>query len=73
MKIKGKVIYQDLGVGFWGIIGDDGSEWLPVNMPNQLKVKGAEVEIQAIESDQESMAMWGSPIKILSFHTLPRL
>ena len=73
MKIKGKVIFEDLGMGFWGIVGDDGREWLPVNMPNQLKVKGAVVEISAVESDMESIAMWGTPIEIISFHTLPKV
>jgi len=71
MKIKGTVIYEDSGMGFWGILGADGKEWLPVNMPNQLKVKGAKVEVSAIESDMASIAMWGTPIEIVSFHTLP--
>ena len=73
LKITGKAHYQNLGTGFWGIIGDNGKQYLPVNMPEQLKVKGAHVELSVEDSDQGSIFMWGSPVKILSFHTLPKL
>ncbi|MCB0689611.1 MAG: hypothetical protein KDC53_23890 [Saprospiraceae bacterium] len=71
-KIQGKVIYENLSGGFWGIKGTDGKEYLPVNMPEQLKVEGANVEITAEESDQESIFMWGQAIKIVAFHTIPK-
>lgn len=71
-KIKGTVIYQNISGGFWGIQGDDGKQYLPVNMPEQLKVEGAKVEISAVDSDLDGIFMWGDPIKITSFHTLPR-
>ena len=44
-KITGKVVYQNLGVGFWGIVDDRGNEYRPVNMPEQLKYKGARVSV----------------------------
>ena len=69
-KLNGKVVYQDLGLGFWGIIDDDGREWRPVKMPEQLKVKGKEVKLVAKEVDEEaSIFMWGTAIKIISFET----
>ncbi|NND31746.1 MAG: hypothetical protein HKN76_04085 [Saprospiraceae bacterium] len=72
-KIKGKVVFLDLGPGSWGILGEDGRQWLPVEMPNQLKVRDAEVMITAKESDLDSMIMWGVPVEIVSYHTLPRV
>lgn len=72
MKIKGKVIKVNLEGGFWGIVDDAGQEWLPINMPEQLKVDGAAVEISAQEVDVMSMFNWGTAIEIRSFHTLPR-
>lgn len=72
-QIKGKVVFEDMSGGFWGIIGENGKQYLPVNMPEQLKVKGAQVELSVEDSDQGSIFMWGSPVKILSFHTLPKL
>ena len=71
IKIRGKVVYQNLGTGFWGIITDDGAEYLPLNMPEQLKSVGAKVSCTAREIDEDaSMFMWGVPVKIISFETI---
>lgn len=71
IKISGKVSYQNLGTGFWGIIGKDGREWRPVNMPEQLKYEGKEIQVVAVEADEDvSIFMWGTPVKIISFETL---
>lgn len=72
MKITGKVVYQSLEGGFWGIEDDTGRQFLVLNMPNQLKINGARVQVTARTSDQETLFMWGEPIEIISFHTLPR-
>ena len=69
-KIKGKVVYQDLETGFWGIIDKEGNQWRPVEMPEQLKEEGKEVSLLIQEADEAvSMFMWGTPVKILSFST----
>ena len=69
-NINGKVTYIQLGTGFWAIIGNDGKEWRPVNMPEQLKVEGKEVNVKAKEIEEEmSIFMWGTPVKIIRFNT----
>lgn len=71
IKIKGKVSFQNLGTGFYGIIDQKGNEWRPVRMPEQLKYDGKEVEIVAKEVDEGmSIFMWGTPVKIISFKTM---
>lgn len=70
-SIKGKVVFQNLGTGFWGIVDQSGNEWRPVNMPEQIKKEGAEVSLQVKEVVEDfSIFMWGKPVKIVSFHTL---
>lgn len=70
MKIKGKVVYQKLEGGFWGIVDEAGRQWRPVNMPEQLKMDGKEVEVKAEEAEEDmSIFMWGTPVRILSFQT----
>jgi len=70
MKIKGKVVFQKLEGGCWGIVDTQGREWRPVNMPEQLKYEGREVSLKAREVDEDmSIFMWGTPIRILSFQT----
>ncbi|MCI5083714.1 MAG: hypothetical protein MRY78_18595 [Saprospiraceae bacterium] len=71
LKIKGKVSFQNLGTGFYGIIDENGKEWRPVSMPNQIKYDGKAVEIIAKEVEEEmSIFMWGTPIQIISFSTM---
>jgi len=66
ITISGKVIYQELGMGFWGIIGDDGKEWLPINLPKRYEVKDKRVRVKAkLVEDGVSIFMWGTMIEIL--------
>jgi len=70
-KITGHVKYLDFEGGFWGIVGDDGKEYRPVSMPNQLKHDGeaVEVTVRPVEEGM-SMHMWGEPVKVIAFHTI---
>lgn len=71
MKIKGKVVYQNLEMGFWGIEDAKGNQWRPIKMPEQLKHDGKEVEVKARKVEEGmSMIMWGTPIEIIAFETL---
>jgi hypothetical protein len=68
-SITGKVTHVPLATGFWGIIDNKGNEWRPVNMPEQLKSEGKQVTVTVKEVDEMSIFMWGTPVRILSFHT----
>lgn len=71
MTITGKVVYQNIGMGCWGIVANNGKEYRPVNMPEQLKTKGAKVTVSANSvKESVSMFMWGTPVKITSFETI---
>ena len=70
-SIKGKVSYQQIGPGFWAIIGQDGHQYRPVNFPNQLKYDGKEVVVKMVPADEEmSVFMWGDAVEIVAFETL---
>ncbi len=70
IKLKGTAVKKDLGTGCWGIIDAKGHPWRPVNMPEQLKKEGAEVECVAVKATEDiSIFMWGTPIHIISFLT----
>lgn len=73
MTITGRVVRKSVGADAWGISDDAGKEWMVINMPDQLKIIDALVQVDVIPSQMESLFMWGTPIEIISFHTLPRL
>ncbi len=68
--LEGTVQYIDLEMGFWGIVQADGSKWMIVNMPEQIKYDGKKVRVQLKPLDAMSMTMWGTPAKIIRFQTL---
>ena len=68
MTIKGKMTYQNLGTGFWGIIGDDGKNWQILGTPMAMQKEGMRITVIAEElKSQESIFMWGTTINILDF------
>ena len=70
MKLQGIITFQEIETGFWGLIDNDGNQWEIIDIPNQLKYPNKKVEIEAIELDIITSAMWGIPISIISFSTL---
>lgn len=68
-KISGTVTFQRLGTGFWGIIDDQGNEWRPVNLPEQLKMEGKKVTLTVKETDDLSVFMWGTAVEVTGFNT----
>ncbi len=71
LYISGRVTYVSLETGFWGIIADDDTHYYVLNMPEQLKHEQARVKVVAeVADDIVTMAMWGIPVRLLSFQTL---
>jgi hypothetical protein len=69
-KISGKASFQNIEMGFWGIVSSNGKKYRPINMPEQLKIDGAEVHCVAREVEYDiDIFMWGSPVEIVSFET----
>ena len=69
-RINGTVTYQNLATGFWGIVDENGNEWRPVNMPEQLKQKGKKVTVTIREVEEGmSIFMWGTPVEVVGFDT----
>ncbi len=71
MKLKGKATFVNLEGGFWGIVGDNGDRYFPVNMPDQLKIEGANVDVSySMPRNAMTSQMWGDPIWVIGFRTL---
>ncbi len=70
LTITGTVQKVAIGMGFWGIVDQNGNNYRPINMPAQLKFLGKSITITAQKVEAgASIFMWGTPIKILSFTT----
>jgi hypothetical protein len=56
-------------MGFWGIEGDDGQKYEPINLPEQVKHPGRLITVLVTEMEGESIHQWGQLVKILGFRT----
>jgi hypothetical protein len=67
----GTVRYISLEGGFYGIVGDDGKNYDPINMPQEFKIDGLRVQFTANLTDYASYHMWGYVVKLISIEKLP--
>lgn len=70
--VDGTVTYVDLEGGFFGILGDDGNEYDPLDLPTRFAVDGLRVSIEArVRQDLASAHMWGALVELDEIVALP--
>ncbi|WP_236980664.1 hypothetical protein [Membranihabitans maritimus] len=69
-EITATVVFNHFEGGFWGLIDKDKNKYVPVNMPEQLKVEGkTSVIVISERPDVTGIQMWGAYVEIISFNT----
>jgi hypothetical protein len=67
LKFRGAVVFVELEGAFYGILGDHGAKYEPINLPADFQVGGLRVCVAAVEEpDMASVHMWGKMIRILA-------
>lgn len=67
VSTTGTVVYMDLEGGFYGIVADDGTRYLPDTLPASCKVDGIRVKFTGMEkTGVASIYMWGTSLRVLS-------
>lgn len=64
MTITGKITYQNVGMGFYGIEADNGKQYQPLNLDSAFAKNGLRIKATAQILDVETMEMWGTPVEI---------
>jgi len=68
--ITGVSTFQNFEGGFWGIVTEE-EDYLPIDMPEQLKVNDANITcVIQVDEDLFSKYGWGIPCHIISFSTI---
>ena len=65
IKVTGTVVYKALETGFWGIVGDDGFDYRPTDLPQKARKEGLRVTAELEVVAALSMMMWGMEAKIV--------
>lgn len=67
MKIRGKVVYEPIEGGFWGIVGDDGNKYAPLDeLPERIRKEGTRIEADIEPVEVVSFRMWGRNVRVRS-------
>ncbi len=63
---RGTIKYISLEGGFYGIIGDRGDKYFPLNLPEEFRQDCLRVEFKAkIRKDVATIQMWGVPVELI--------
>jgi hypothetical protein len=66
MQIEGKISYQDLEGGFWGIISSEGNKYVPIEkLPEIFRVDGLEISAELEEVLVLGTTMWGQHVRVV--------
>lgn len=64
---KGMIRHVQVEGGFYGIVGDDGNKYDPINLPAEFQKDNLRVEFKGkLLKDRVSFHMWGTLIEIES-------
>jgi len=67
----GTIVWLNFEGGFWGIIGDDGEHYDPINLNSEFQCEDLRVYFEAkIRTDLVSFHMWGKIVEILKIQKL---
>lgn len=65
VRSRGIVLFNDLEGGFYGILADDGSRYLPQNLPAEYSKDKMRINFTAaLRPDIVTSSMWGTPVEI---------
>lgn len=66
MTVTGIVTKKNIAGGFWAIIGENGEQWRPINLPKSLQEEGKTVSVKARLAEEDmSIFMWGTAIEVV--------
>lgn len=70
ITFSGTATYVDLEGGFWGLVADDGTRYLPLNLPADAALhEGQRVTATVVPVDVATIQMWGTPVQVITLVT----
>jgi hypothetical protein len=71
MEDTGIIKFVDLEGGFYGIVGDNGQKFDPVNLRKEFKKEGLKVKfVYTLKKSTSNVHQWGRIIEILSIRKI---
>ncbi|WAI02328.1 hypothetical protein [Methanogenium organophilum] len=62
---NGTIVYQNLEGGFYGIVTDDGTPYLPLNLPDEFAQDNLSITFTGVaKTDVMTIQQWGTPLEL---------
>ncbi len=73
MQIIGTTTFVEVEGGFWGILGDDGVPYYPVNgLPKAFQAESLRIKASVKPSNAVSVFMWGRLVEVEKIELLDK-
>jgi hypothetical protein len=70
-SVTGTIVFLSFEGGFYGIKGDDGRSYDPINLPVEFRKEGMRIRFEAKElRDRASFHMWGTIVELVHVQKL---
>jgi hypothetical protein len=66
VTVQGTVTYVELEGGFYGIRGQDGHDYFPLELDDRFRKDGLRVRFEARKESAVTIQQWGTPVRIVS-------
>jgi hypothetical protein len=70
VTIQGTVTYVELEGGFYGILGEDGHDYFPLELDDRFRKDGLRVRFEARKEPALTIQQWGTPVRIVSISAI---
>ncbi len=73
MQITGTITYVEVEGGFWGILGDEGIPYHPVNgIPKEFQKESLRISARVKPYSGVSVFMWGRLVELVEMQALDK-
>lgn len=71
MNITGTITHVEVEGGFWGILGDEGVPYRPIDgLPTEFQQEGLRIRAEVKRAQVMSAYMWGRDVSLISIEAL---
>ncbi|QXD13823.1 hypothetical protein GQ464_010095 [Rhodocaloribacter litoris] len=68
--MTGTILHLDIEGGFYGLVADDGTRYLPLDLDEAFQQNGLRVRFEAEPAQVLTLQQWGRPVRLTRIEAL---
>lgn len=70
VPMTGTILHLDIEGGFYGLVADDGTRYLPLDLDEAFQQNGLRVRFEAEPAQVLTLQQWGRPVRLTRIEAL---